>query len=251
MKYIKETVRHYWKYSYPADGYQEIEYIKANGAQYIDTQRTFPNGFKVKYTFSTEDSSATGAKFPLGCHNASSPYGRNTCNAHYQEGYYVIAIGNDETVADLKKHYYGDFNYGTKYSVDASSVNGNCYLKINDELIDSNTSTWTRTNNTMYIFACNKGSVYGYITAEFYGNITISDENGIVFDFVPCKRLSDNVIGLYDKKNNVFKVNQGSGSFTGGDNKIIESTIDDYDFYTDETRTLLPKITDKFYASNY
>ena len=42
-------------------------------------------------------------------------------------------------------------------------------------------------------------------------------ENGTtVHDFVPAKRLSDGVLGMYDCTTGDFKTNAGSGTFTGG-----------------------------------
>jgi hypothetical protein len=37
-----------------------------------------------------------------------------------------------------------------------------------------------------------------------------------LYELVPCYRKSDGVIGLYDVVNDVFRTNDGSGSFTAG-----------------------------------
>ena len=43
------------------------------------------------------------------------------------------------------------------------------------------------------------------------------EENGVaVRDMYPCKRDSDDVLGMYDVVNDVFYDNDGSGTFTGG-----------------------------------
>ena len=39
----------------------------------------------------------------------------------------------------------------------------------------------------------------------------------LVRNFIPCYRKSDNVIGLYDLVNNVFYLNQGTGTFIKGE----------------------------------
>jgi hypothetical protein len=35
-------------------------------------------------------------------------------------------------------------------------------------------------------------------------------------DFVPCYRIADSVIGMYDVVNDVFYTNNGSGTFSKG-----------------------------------
>ena len=44
----------------------------------------------------------------------------------------------------------------------------------------------------------------------------IYDGNNKIRDFIPAKRNSDNVIGLYDKLNNKFYTNSGTGTFLSG-----------------------------------
>lgn len=52
-----------------------------------------------------------------------------------------------------------------------------------------------------------------------YANIyefKIEDATGIALNLVPCYRISDNVIGMYDIVSNRFLTNSGSGTFTKG-----------------------------------
>ena len=47
-------------------------------------------------------------------------------------------------------------------------------------------------------------------------SVKISNNAEIVRNYVPAKRNSDNVIGMYDKVTNTFFTNQGSGTFIAG-----------------------------------
>lgn len=43
-----------------------------------------------------------------------------------------------------------------------------------------------------------------------------AEDGAIVHDYVPAKRLSDGVLGMYDRTTGEFKTNAGSGAFTAG-----------------------------------
>ena len=68
----------------------------------------------------------------------------------------------------------------------------------------------------MYIFNNNNnGSLSGGSSAKLY-SCKIYDNGTLIRDFVPAKRMSDNVYGLWDKVNEVLYENAGTGTFTGG-----------------------------------
>lgn len=58
--------------------------------------------------------------------------------------------------------------------------------------------------------AVDRWSIAKLYSCKMYNNDTL------VRDFVPVKRISDNVYGLWDKVNKVFYKNAGTGAFTGG-----------------------------------
>ncbi len=73
-----------------------------------------------------------------------------------------------------------------------------------------------------FLFALNQGSgnQFGMYGRIFYCTVKEkTDEAGVynmIRDFVPAKRLSDGVLGMLDKYNGVFYVNNGSGAFIAG-----------------------------------
>ena len=61
---------------------------------------------------------------------------------------------------------------------------------------------------------------FGYINytpakAKYYGS-RWWDGDTLVRDFIPCKRGSDAVIGMYDTITQQFYENKGTGEFLGG-----------------------------------
>ena len=65
----------------------------------------------------------------------------------------------------------------------------------------------------IYIF---KGNVFEHPTTAKIAYCKLWDNDVLVRDYVPVLRLSDMSYGLYDKANNVFYGNSGSGTFIGG-----------------------------------
>lgn len=187
------------------DEYQEVEYIESTGTQYIDTGFKPNQNTKVEtYIYSNENNK-----------NFNNPFGSRNNNAQQ----FFIGV-------ETSSNYNWFFRYGTKYHINTFGnkvgynnvvINKNVYSINNDEYIFT-TQTF-QSNNNMYIFACNNN---GQINDRgFNGKIycfKIWDNEKLIRDFIPCYRKSDNVIGMYDLVNNVFYTNEGTGTFTKGDN---------------------------------
>lgn len=82
-------------------------------------------------------------------------------------------------------------------------------------------ATMVRTGRTcgstdigLSIFGCNRASVLA--TGKVFGPALAWNDGRLVLCAVPCYRMADGVIGMYDTVNGVFYTNAGSGSFTRG-----------------------------------
>ena len=68
----------------------------------------------------------------------------------------------------------------------------------------------------------NSVSPFGAYNMKVY-RLKLYENNTLVREYVPCYRVSDNEIGLYELVNNVFYPNNGTGSFNkGNDIGMIE-----------------------------
>lgn len=81
--------------------------------------------------------------------------------------------------------------------------------------ITSNLSS--QATRTVYLFSANDANAVSMDTCRIY-KVQISEGSSLVRDFIPCYK--DGRAGMWDKANNVFYSNAGTGSFTTG--KIIE-----------------------------
>ena len=82
---------------------------------------------------------------------------------------------------------------------------GNSYFKVNNQIID-NTSKSTSFNMSSLLICGAYTNRINKITQQQYIYQTKLYEDGttLSYDFIPCKRLSDNVVGMYDKVHDRF-----------------------------------------------
>ena len=81
----------------------------------------------------------------------------------------------------------------------------------------SGSGTASMTSNPLFLFCRNSGGTAEQYAAATLYYFSISDANGnLLRDFIPVKSINDLAIGLYDKVNDKFYPNNGSGTFTAG-----------------------------------
>ena len=181
--------------------YKQLQWIGSTSArtQYINT------GFKPKNN--------TRINLSINClEHASWAFG---CRYSYKARAFCISTnnnGNDSTVFyNYGGNYYAPsqiFTLNTFVNVDMNSNN----LYKDGTLIQTAASASFTCEYNAFLFGCNdQGSFSG--NAERIAWAKIYDNGTLVRDYVPAKRLSDGVVGLYDLQNNYFYTNAGSGTF--------------------------------------
>lgn len=194
-------------------GLVELEYIKPNSTQYINTQFIPTGNTRVIFTF--EPTVADNQALYTGGRTAVSETDAKTFSAFYIS-------------KAIRRDYYGaskttttTYDVNTKITVDANKnttlINGSPALT-DFTLKTSKTSIMpiilfiaaNQTSSTSAIQTSSSGAQYKFYSCKIYDNGTL------VRDFVPVKRISDNVYGLWDKVNEVLYENAGTGAFTGG-----------------------------------
>ena len=187
--------------------YKEVEYIESTGTQWIDTSY-IPN---VNTEISTKISRGTqstqwGVFFGVTGNDRSSDgilgriYSSTStsfnpwfCNANYDETTVTVTLDTFNTIV-LKK------NGGT--------VNGTAYTV---------TTNSTPYQSSIVLFWGNNGGSKGRRCGKCKIKEFIITEWGTKKrEFIPCYRVSDGVIGLWDRVGKTFYTNAGSGTFTKG-----------------------------------
>lgn len=196
--------------------YQEVEWIKGSGTQYINLNLSGLNGILCEYDVvhdSDYKSLDSNGGYIIGSHGINYPYGRNggwykagTANA-WELGYGEIYPGVARTLV-----------FGQKYHVKFCTFYDEAYIEVDGERLTT-TSGQTVTDNPVYVFNNGYGINYGgpSTIAKLYSAKISKKVNGeivLMRDLIPCYRKSDNEIGLYDLVENQFYVNNGTGKFS-------------------------------------
>lgn len=191
-------------------GYTLLEYLESSGTQYIDTglYTKASQAYYIKFNPSSpsDTTNILGNNLGTGCGvflqtNSSSMYYRfgSTNYSNTSKLYPGVGMGFDLKLdingLHAKDPVSGD--YVTVAAIASSTVTEDS--TIHNILFGRSTSATARQLSSIkiYHFKC--------------------EENGVaVRDMYPCKRDADDVLGMYDVVNDVFYVNSGTGTFTGG-----------------------------------
>lgn len=181
-------------------GYSPLFYLQTDGSQYIDSGVALSDNCEIEIT-------------------ASVPYNMSGARAligNSEEGSRVIL--NLQSAASSKSYFGGaDFASNlTKYEVPVTYRMDKTGIYVQGEKLGN----WSKVpdfdhQRSFYIFAERTDSGAQNIAlagAKIY-NIKLRKNNALIADMVPQLNISQNKPGLYDKINNRFLTNIGTGEF--------------------------------------
>jgi hypothetical protein len=202
------------------DGYTRLEYIESTGTQYIDTGVTSSNVLQIKvttkyrvneissknfYVFGSLDRNAGVIKYSA-FGSLISKYEGIDYNNNYAFTASMTQLDRVEISVNT------DYEYEIKYENQISSV------KINNI-----TKTYSNDNATksiplsMYMFKGNDTNITSGLNGRIY-YLKIELNGTLVRDFIPARRESDGVSGMYDTVSGTFFTNAATSGpdFTPG-----------------------------------
>ena len=187
-------------FKYPA---REVEYLESTGEQYIDTGVTSNLNTVVEMNLKVVSYSTN---------NTATFFGGIASN-----------IGISTNISKTNTDRYSRF--GTKYAiikrVDIEGINSTITIDKNAFVINGQsfaveeTSSFNGPNMCLFKVA---GIASEYNTTTDVYSCKLLDSGVLVRDFVPSYK--DGVLGMYDKTNDTFYPNAGTGTFATG--KIVE-----------------------------
>lgn len=192
---------------YNSDLYERVEYIEGHGTEYIDTGILLNNKSRVVCDFSMED--YTSRQYIFGGRNVSTSYAfaftaytGTLCGVGYYSTYDVYLPISLHTVhrIDLNKN--------------VATLDGT--------VINTVTERTFTASNTMMLFGI-KATGSNMIGHPRIYRCTVYDNGFILADFIPVKRKSDGVLGMYDVVGKEFLTNAGTGEFTAPSMNTIEN----------------------------
>lgn len=200
-------------------GYTQVEYLQSSGTQYLDLgiKGNGTTKAEIKYRYNTA-TSASGSGRVFGSRTSST----NNAFAVGTSSGVVASTGNKAFWCYDAQDFYviNDVTFPIDewqtivFSATEHTLNGVSYGD------DYTVSTFETPQNLKLFGFDNNGTVgVGYVDVEY---CKLWDNGTLVRNLIPCKN-SSNVLGMYDTVNDVFYENEGSGTFTGG-NEIYPST---------------------------
>jgi hypothetical protein len=182
-------------------GYTQLEYIESTGTQYIDTGIKLSGNDIIETQFKCVE-------------NAGALYGvygsaENSC-FYANDTYYSYDANNNKvdtqvSVDTLSWHYViHDFPSGL--------------LTLDNTSISFTNNTFNNSVNSN-LFARYYSS-YGYFFTGMIKKHKITRNGNVILDLIPAIRISDSVIGMYDKVSNNFLTNAGTGTFIAGPDAV-------------------------------
>ena len=189
------------------DEYQQVEYIGVSGTQYINTNWTPSNNtyFKIRFMATTSSymfGSGSAPRLAV-VSNSNNIQVYNTDNGAY--GIYNFSDVNFNTVVDLETFTTTTLNEAYVKANGVEKRNDNTSINVNfNSSFKMLLGAWQYNAATIRY---GKGRIY---------SATAKVDNVLIFDMIPCYRISDGEIGMWDTVSKTFFTNAGTGTFTKG-----------------------------------
>lgn len=190
-------------------GYQEVAYIEADGAQYVNTgiaANTIGRG-----VFTGRITSASNYTSLFGATNSTSAI-ENVQSLAYRpsDGQFFLDNNGHMNATAIG----ADTDFTVDFTVSSSALN----VTVNGTEASISGTVGTITSRPLWIFQNNYGgtSLAVGVHARMRGVQIYNRSDELVADYVPCYQRSDNAVGFYDIVSETFIGNSGSGSFSAG-----------------------------------
>ena len=173
--------------------YNVVEYVESTGTQYIDTGLIMEKSTTMRMEISAQLTSNGNWAGVNGYMQHQASLGDGS------KGLFVVDYNGNTHIENVY------FNNTLKYTQDWTSAYSGAKNKVAVIGMGNAENTWW-TN-----ISSNR---YAQVGKWYY--IKVYRSGTLVRDYVPCVRNSDGVAGLYDKVENKFYTNSGTGSFGSG-----------------------------------
>ena len=195
--------------------YKQVDYIQSSGTQWFDSGITIGANTRIKTKLKINAFASYYFLYGAWSVFALSPRSDNT-----------LCIAGGGTNIQPFPNSSTTYNTSTIYEIDhkpnSFTINGTSYS------LEGSSNTTGSGRNILIFAASNSGNTpYSgwYARANIY-YFQIYDGDKIVRDYIPVVRKTDGVVGMYDKVNNVFYTNAGSGSFTASETVTSNEILD-------------------------
>lgn len=200
--------------------YTELEYIESTGRQFIGIDY-IPKTLHTKYELGFMRTGISGTWNPIINSEEDVRFGiMCTIDGNNQNNYGQFHIGPAGSgFKSVQFPMSSDIKYDIIADKTGISLNGTKYSVSG---VGDATGQWSTYINHRLKTSTTFSSEYS-IGRWYY--LKVYEDDGLIKDYIPARRKSDNVVGLYDKISKQFFVNQGTGTFIAGPEKDLGSQL--------------------------
>ena len=192
--------------------YEQLEWLESTGTQYITVvSGQVDQTYGIKMTMSM---TAETDNYPAGSTGLSGNrilfFGARSGTSYWSYGWATTLTGST-----LPKYPFSSYPAGINnfYTATLNFLNSKKVSFENEtpETMSDSTKTFTNTNIKLF------GSYTTPYCKSRIKEAFISKGTDLIRHLIPVRRITDGVLGMYDKVNKVFYTNDGTGSFIAGD----------------------------------
>lgn len=208
------------------DGYQEVEWIGTTSTgPHIQTSVS-PEAGSIGYNITIQvNGSSKYASDWIGMRNGTDAGQQGfAIRGSVTSGYVSVQASNSSgSLSASTSETQLSYTPGDIVSIESeiNYINDSSSTLTVKFTIGQNTETITKTgklgtyiNGAIKLFG-DRTSIYAI--GRFYGHAIVTNNSNEILHLVPCYRIADSVIGMYDLVAEAFYTNIGSGTFTKGD----------------------------------
>ena len=191
------------------EGYTELEYIENTGTQYIDTGITDIINSEFELV-AQQTELLSGYPTLLGAMENNNLFKVAFAYGSSDQFYTQVGTGSGDfslsgIPQDTNKHTF-------KLVTTASSQ----MFTVDTTSVSTSFTTVSSTDYSLFLFARNRQGTVGNQTKQKVYSFKAKKNGILIADYIPAKRKSDNVIGMYDTVTQTFFTNAGTGDFIAG-----------------------------------
>ena len=190
------------------DDYISVEYLESSGTQGFKINQYFTPNMTIKTDFLWTSISSTDQDI-IGAEGGTNGYA--IILNDYSSNSPNRLIVKTSTASTSNAIYQAN----VKYHAEVISTDSMTSVYINNVLWNSINAV-TTSNYQLGVFCRNKSNTLGSFGSCRIYNCQIIQDNNMVCNLFPAKRISDSVLGMYDIVNDVFYTNTGTGTFNTG-----------------------------------
>lgn len=204
-------------------GYTQVEYIDTDGSSWIDTG-IVPTATTLQVDYKMQILQQDYISL-FGAVSSTTP--RDGFRVFYQPStsaaYIVWQSGGFSGQQSIiwNTVLEGTVRVETQTNEIVSTINGQTQTIPSTSSYNTNLTL----DNTMLIGTTHLGTSTSGRSPSRIWYLKITKEGAVVFNGIPCKRNSDNVLGMYDTVTGNFLTNAGTGTFTAGADVVPSQNI--------------------------